>query len=157
MSSQVPLWTSGVCSGPVLAYLGSCSVDWAHLACTSRRASEVCQRVLRKAVRARGLFAHSVNWDHPAFGMQSVRRLRFWEWHLLSGTNLPVDGSAEFAYTRPDRALSMDGQEGEIQRDLNRTFPTHPLFSEPGGSGQLALGRILFAFRRFLALGTPKE
>lgn len=86
--------------------------------------------------------------------MQSAQRLRFWERHLLSGTSMLVDGSAEMLYARPDRPLSMDGQEGEIQRDLNRTFPTHPLFSEPGGSGQLALGRILFALlQRFPHIG----
>ena len=37
---------------------------------------------------------------------------------------------------------------GEIQRDLPRTFPNHPLFENNIGIGQKSLGNVLRALRK---------
>ena len=43
------------------------------------------------------------------------------------------------------RMLSSHGQEGEILRDVTRTFPLEPLFRNPRGVGQNLLANILKA------------
>ena len=45
--------------------------------------------------------------------------------------------------------LSSEGVEGQILRDVRRTFPRHPLFLDPDGEGQALLANILTRIARF--------
>ena len=45
--------------------------------------------------------------------------------------------------------LKEDGVEGQILRDVRRTFPRHPLFLDPDGEGQALLANILKRLARF--------
>ena len=51
-------------------------------------------------------------------------------------------------------ALEREGVEGCIYRDLTRTFPKHPLFTDPNGAGQSMLANVLCALsHRFPEIG----
>ena len=130
--------------------------DWVHLAMVSKAAIKACMGTLRRAIRRRGIFVQSFNWTHPMFPIQSRLRMRYWEHHLrltCSANDYEPECEAR-RYHRLDRDLLQEGQEGEILRDLNRTFPAHPLFRDAGGYGQRALGHILHALmRRFPEIG----
>ena len=105
----------------------------------------------KRTIRRRGLFVSTANWDQPSFAAQPKVRLLFWE-HELRCCDCDVDyDSCVFQY---DPHIQNDGELGEIQRDLPRTFPQHPLFLDELGEGQQGLGRVLRALRQaFPAVG----
>jgi len=101
-----------------------------------------CIHTAKTVIRRSGLFFKTANWDdEPLFATQSKVRVQYWE-HCLQ-----VDRSIEYVVEPYDATLSNDGEIGEIQRDLPRTFPNHPYFETTNGKGQQALGRVLRALR----------
>ena len=117
--------------------------DYTNLSFSAKHLSTICTESLVHSVRRSGLFANTLNWDEPDFHIQSKQRIQFWE-HCLHVNEI----TDEYIVEEYDSKSSSEGELGEIQRDLNRTFPQHPLFEKIGGEGQQSLGRILRALRQ---------
>eukprot|EP01029_Cantina_marsupialis_P031039 TRINITY_DN8715_c0_g2_i1.p1 TRINITY_DN8715_c0_g2~~TRINITY_DN8715_c0_g2_i1.p1 ORF type:complete len:580 (-),score=98.51 TRINITY_DN8715_c0_g2_i1:180-1919(-) len=74
---------------------------------------------------------------------------RVYAWHHFSGANTMrknsiARGKPNLYRQNRDKQLAEEIQ-GEILRDINRTYPRHALFSDPDGSGQVLLTNLLFA------------
>ncbi|CAM9993635.1 unnamed protein product, partial [Discosporangium mesarthrocarpum] len=57
----------------------------------------------------------------------------------------PVDGDCSAPRKSGKGALSSSGAEGEILRDVGRTFPSQRIFRDPNGMGQNMLANVLRA------------
>jgi len=65
------------------------------------------------------------------------------------GGGVAVDNVGQKPRYSGKKMLSSHGQEGEILRDVTRTFPLEPLFRNPRGVGQNLLANILKALLAF--------
>lgn len=75
-------------------------------------------------------------------------KLRGVAWQLLTGSRSEMESGANrgvYNALKLKKIVDKD-MEGIIERDLNRTFPTHVLFRDDDGAGQTKLRNVLHAY-----------